>query len=744
MSRRDRQRYRRRNRGHPVRRVVLMSILVAVCGLALGGLFGVAWVVSVADSAPKLDQLKTHQAHPLTQIFTSGGIRLGYVHSNTLFIHASDSQIPQVVKNATVAIEDRRFWHHGALDYAGIVRAAIKDFTGGNSSLQGASTLTQQLVNNLYLDGTKYAKNHDLKYKIVQAQLARDLYAKHSKLWILDSYLNHVPYGTVGGETAIGAGAGARVFFNKPVSRLNLAQAALLAGLPQSPTDYNPFLYPGAALARRNQVLRAMRAAHYITAQEAYSAEQAPLQVHHDNAFTRVIQPYLFDYVQQELINRFGVNTVQNGGLKVYTTIDLQLQREAQAAIDANNPGGSNLDAQPAAALASVDPSNGHIVALAQSATWGQTKVFYPVMAHRQPGSSFKAFALMTLIHDYDGDPNKTYYTSKFLPAGWLPSDPSWSVHTAELSYLGTINVTRATTESDNTVFAQLAADLGYAKLDATAHKMGVTSPLDGNPSEVIGGLRVGVTPLEMADAYATIANGGYHIAPTIITRVVFPDGSVVNLGSPKRHRVFSDGETYAATQVLKTVVTSGTGTAADYGCPAAGKTGTAENEDNAWFVGYTPKLATGVWVGYPQGNISMGSYGFGGTAAAPIWHDFMLSASNGYCGDWTPPSTPWTGTAFVGPHAGSGPASGTGSSGSSGGGGGGFHNRSLFAQPPQPAPGPAPAGGGGGPGTQGGGHGPTGGGGPSGGGGSGGAHSGGGGTGPGAGTGPGGGHGHP
>ncbi len=346
--------------------------------------------------------------------------------------------------------------------------------------------------------------------------------------------------------------------------------------------------------------------------------------------------------------------------------------------------------------------------------------------AHRQPGSSFKVFALMTLIHDYDGDPSQTFYTSKFLPPGWLPIDPTWSVHTAELTYQGTISVFKATTISDNTVFAQLAADLGYDKLDATAHAMGITSPLDGNPSEVIGGLRVGVTPLEMADAYATLANGGSRVYPTIITKVVFPDGSTVNLGDPKHHKVFSDGETYAATQVLKTVITSGTGTAANYGCPAAGKTGTAENEDNAWFVGYTPKYSTAVWVGYPQGNVPMPG-GFGGTLAAPIWHDFMLSQSNGYCGDFATPTTPWTGTAFVGPHSAAGPPlrPSTGGSSSSGGGGGGHHHgRGLFAHPPQPGPTPAGGGGQGNSGPQGGGN-PSGGAGPS---------TGGGGAGPGAG----------
>jgi len=204
---------------------------------------------------------------------------------------------------------------------------------------------------------------------------------------------------------------------------------------------------------------------------------------------------------------------------------------------------------------------------------------------------------------------------------------------------------------SDNTVFAQLADDLGYAKLDATAHAMGITSPLDGFPSEVIGGLKDCCTMLEMADAYATLANGGTHVPTTVISKIVYPNGKVLDLGDPPHTRVFSDGEAYAGTQVLKTVIQSGTGTAANYGCPAAGKTGTAENYDNAWFVGYTPELSTAVWVGYPQGNIEMAN-GFGGTLAAPIWRQFMEAASQGYCGDFPQPTDPFTGTAFTGPHS--------------------------------------------------------------------------------------------
>jgi penicillin-binding protein 1A len=694
MSRRERKRQRRAHRGHPVRRVVLMTLLIGACALIVGALLAVGWVVSVADSAPNLSQLKPKNPHPPSVVYASDGELLGYIHSDTIYAPVADGEIPATLKQATVAIEDRRFYHHGALDYQGILRAGIKDIFGSGGSLQGASTLTMQLIDNRYLDGTKYAAHHDLKYKIIQAKLAEQLVKKHpgrpGKNWILDNYLNDVPYGTVGGQTAIGVGAGAQMFFDKPVSQLDLAQQALLAGLPQSPSQYNPFLYRAKARTRRTQVLQAMVSARYITQEQASAAEREPLNVHVNVAYRMKRQPYVFDYVQQQLIQKFGLKTAENGGLKVYTTLDMKRQQEAQAAIYSHE-GGPVLDDQPAAALTSVDPTNGHILAMASSSTYDQTKFNYAANAHRQPGSSFKVFALMTLIHDYDGDPSQTFYTSQFLPAGWEPAAPDWSVHTAEQTYQGTIDVMKATTISDNTVFAQLAADLGWDKLDETAHAMGITSPLDGYPSEVIGGLRVGVTTEEMADAYATLANGGDHIPPTIISKVVFPDGSSLNLGDPPRKGVFSSGESYAATQVLQTVIQSGTGTAADYGCPAAGKTGTANNMDNAWFVGYTPQLSTAVWVGYPQGNIPMAD-GFGGALAAPIWHDYMTQASNGFCGDFPQPSSYWHGTAYFGAHSATGAPS-TANTGNTGSGSGSttgsttpYTNPTLYAHPPQPA----------------------------------------------------------
>jgi penicillin-binding protein 1A len=706
-----------------------MTGLVAVCSVALAALFAVGWVVAVADSAPNLDQLNPRSPHPPSAIYAADGSLLGYIHTDTLFNPVPTWRLPNQLKQATVAIEDRRFYQHGALDYQGILRAGIRDVFGKSNNLQGASTLTMQLVDNKYLNGTKYAIHHDLKYKITQAKLAEQLEQKHKKSWILNTYLNGVPYGTVGGQTAVGVGAASKMFFNKPVWQLDLAQMALLAGLPQAPSQYNPFLRPNLAQTRRNQVLQAMVAAHYISQEDASKAESEPLGVQHDTDYSIKREPYIFDYVVQQLAQKLCPQNpnrcpqVANGGLKIYTTVDPKVEDEATQAVLNHQPGGSDLTAQPAAGLASVDPSNGHIVALAQSAPYTQTKFDYAAMAHRQTGSAFKVFALMTLIHDYNGDPDQTFYTSQFLAPGWLPQDPTWEVHTAEETYQGTINVTHATTVSDNTVFAQLAADLGPEKLDQTAYAMGITSHLDGYYSEVLGGLKEGVTPLEMADADATLANGGSHVAPTIIDHVVFPDGSTLNLGNPQHKSVFSAGETYKATQVLKTVIQSGTGTAADFGCPAAGKTGTANNMDNAWFVGYTPKLSTAVWVGYPQGNVPMPD-GFGGALAAPICHDFMQAASDG-CSDFPQPDSQWNGSPYFGPHSatgnsstrnnnGSGGGGGSGNGGNGGGGGGSnnpYGNRTLYAQPPQPATpsggGTAPAGGGtqsGGAGTRGGG----------------------------------------
>ena len=625
-------------------RVLVMVFVLGVCGVALAGLAVVGWVVGVAESAPNIDQLKPRDPGQVSEVFAADGTPLGYIQSDILRTYVYNNQIPAVLKQATVAVEDRRFYQHGGVDYQGILRAAIKDVFGGGKSIQGGSTLTMQLVRNVYLPD-QIASNRNLKYKIIEAKLAEQLEQQHTKSWILTSYLNDVSYGTIGGQTAVGVGAAAEMFFNKPVWQLDLAQSALLAGLPQAPSDYNPFLNPTVARARRHDVLTSMVKSKYITQAQADSADHEPLGTQHNTSYTFHKEQYFFDYVKQALFDKFGVARVRQGGLRVYTTIDLKKQQEARQAI-ANNEG---QPGDPTASLVTIDPSNGHIVAMASSSSYDKTNFNFAAQAHRQTGSAFKIFVLMTLIHDYDGDPNQTYYTSHELLPGWLPNYPTYHVQTAEHSYLGDINITKATILSDNTVFAQLDVDVGPDKVRDMAYAMGITSHLDGIPAEGIGGLRIGVSALEMADAYATIANGGYHIPPTAITKVVFGDGSSVNLGDPPRKQVFSDGEAAAAINVMKGVITQGTGTAANYGCPAAGKTGTTSNYTDAWFVGFTPKLSTAVWVGYPNATTSMNDVnglgpGFGGTLAAPIWHDYMSLASDGFCGDFPPPTQPVAG----------------------------------------------------------------------------------------------------
>ena len=667
MSRRERQRRRRRNRGSPFGRIVALGGVLALCAALVAGLSIAGWVVKVAHSAPNLSQVHPTTPGSPSEVFAADGTPMGYIYSPQVHTVVPGSELPARLKRATVAVEDRRFFQHGALDYQGIVRAAIKDALHGSTALQGASTLTMQLVDNVYLP-KKYKQertSRDFKYKIVQAKLATQLESKHSKQWILDSYLNNVPYGTVFNQTAYGVGAAARMFFDKPVQDLDLAQTALLAGLPQAPSEYNPFLDPKAAHERRAHVLAQMVRAGYISQHTADVTNRKPLEVRADKLYRTRIDPYVFDYITAQVRNDICPKTpdqcptLTHGGMKIYTTIDLHKQAEATAAIR-DNASTLEYDGGPGvgAGVASIDASNGHIEAIATSDYYHANKVDYATSASRQTGSAFKVFALMTLIHNYNGNPDETYYDSKPLEAGWYPEDPTYSVHTDDYSYHGSISIDTATYLSDNTVYAQLAADFKPGELDQTAHAMGITSKLTGNISEVLGGLTYGTTPLQMADADATLADGGIHHAPTIINTIDLQNGSTRDFGDEQGQTVFPYDETYEADTVLKKVLTTSgaTGTAAYYGCPAAGKTGTAENLANAWFVGYTPKVSTAVWVGNPTGNVPM-SNGFGGILAAPIWKDYMESTDGGYCGDWTAPSTPFAGTPFLGAHSTSGSA---------------------------------------------------------------------------------------
>jgi penicillin-binding protein 1A len=646
MSRRRRQHRRDRTKGRPVRRVAAGLVLVVALSLAGAGVAAATWVVGVLNDTPDIATYKPKPQGAISTIYAADGTRLGFISSDILRTEVGGRLIPEVVKNATVAIEDRRFFEHGGVDYVGVARAAVKNITS-DSNAQGGSTLTMQLVRNLYVPGDRFSKTYTRKIR--EAKLANELEKEHTKAWILDAYLNNVPYGTVGGQTAVGIQAASRIFFDKPASRLTLAEGALLAGLPQAPSDDNPFEHPKRAERRRNEVLRAMVTAKYITQAEATQAMGQPLGVKANTFYQQRRESFFFDYVKQELIKRYGAATVQAGGLKVYTTIDLDLQEKARQAIADH----LNQPDQPSAALVTIDPDNGHILAMASSATYGKTVFNYATQAFRQPGSTFKAIDLMAAVRE-GANPDSTYYNSHELKPGWDSEAPTWAVATDDHTYSGSISLTEAMAKSDNTVYAQLGQDVGMDHVRQAAYDMGVTSHLDAYPAESIGGLSKGVSPLEMANAYATIADGGVRHRATALEKVVLADGTVEHPGRGHGTRKFTDGETAAVTKALKTVLDHGTAAGLGIGCPAAGKTGTTSSFTDAWFVGYTPKLSTAVWVGYPKETTSMTAvpgYGevFGATIPAPIWSQFMKAAKGSYCGDFPAPKDPLVSRPFKG-----------------------------------------------------------------------------------------------
>jgi len=636
------QRARRRHRRSTKKRTkILLGLGVVAAMIAIPVLSVGIWALDVAAEAPPIDELKPIDKGENSQIFAADGTRLGFIRSDESRTPIPLADIPETMQEATVAIEDERFYEHSGVDPNAIFRALIENIEAGET-VQGGSTITQQLVRNLYIADPQ----RDLERKIVEAKLAEELEQEHTKEWILEQYLNTASYGTLEGRSAIGVEAAAQTYFSKSAKELSLDEAALLAGLPQSPSAYNPFLDPNAALARRNDVLDAMLDQGYVTQAEHDKAIDEGLGLDRGYKYTRIKEPYFFDYVEQELIDRYGVNTVRQGGLKVYTSIRPDLQRAARQAIYSHG-----YASDPTAAVASIDVATGHIVAMASSRSYNESNFNLAAQGHRQAGSSFKAYVLATALRQ-GIDPYSTTYTSRHLDLN-LPEYGNWVVDTAEGSECNcALTIADATRESDNTVFAQLDLDVGPENVADTAHDMGIESPLDGLPAEGIGGLRIGVTPLEMADAYSTLARGGVHREASAIVKVDFPNGDVDVPGENKEERVFSDGVAYTETDILKTVISGGTGTAANIGCPAAGKTGTTDSFTDAWFVGYTPKLATAVWVGHPDARSTLGYNAFGGTLAAPIWHDYMEVAKGDYCGDFPEPTDPIDYQPFYGNYA--------------------------------------------------------------------------------------------
>ncbi len=658
-TRRTRIRHRARRRG-PSRLVVLLFGGMMVTGaLAVGAVIG--WIVWVATSGPEISELKPREQGRSSVIYASDGTRIGFLQSRVVRQPVASTEIPDAMRQATVAVEDRRFYDHKGVDFEGVVRAAFRNITSGKT-VEGGSTLTMQLVRTLYAD-----KDRNIKRKIREAKLAEELenvhHGQEGKRWILNQYLNNVPYGTAGGQEIIGVQAAARAFYNKPARDLTLAQSAMLAGLPQAPTDYNPLINPNDAKTRRDDVLTRMEAQGMITADEAADAKAQGIDVEQGGSgyYSTRIEGGVFDYVKKQLIKQYGRSTVSRGGLKVYTSIDLRLQRAARKAM-ADNLGAPGM---PASAIVSIDPATGQILAMASSKSYAQRKFNLPAQIKRRPGSTFKTMTLMAAVRK-GVVPESTTYVSKPIN---ITNGP-WGkieVKTYGGTYGGAMNLVKGTLTSDNTVYIQLALDIGPPLVKKAAVDMGVTSPLEGLPAESLGGIKYGVSPLEMANAYGTIASGGYRNQPTAIKKVVFPkssrypNGKTDDLGHPKRAKTFRNGVTGEVTKILEQNVQGGTGTRAQIQCPAAGKTGTVDDFYDAWFVGFSPKIATSVWVGYEPQPIMMtsqfqGGSVNGGSFPAQIWGQYMKEAVKGKpCGTFKKITEPVTASKFKGRYASSG-----------------------------------------------------------------------------------------
>jgi penicillin-binding protein 1A len=614
---------RARLRRRRPRRRLIATLAFSFAAVVAAALAGAAFTGrALVFGSCNLDQLRPITLGENSFLFASDGSLLGVIPSIRNRQPLQLSQISPWLPKATVAIEDRRFWQHGALDYQGIARAVYADAQAGRV-VQGGSTLTQELVRNLYIGSNE----RTLARKVKEACLAQKLSGIWSKQQILSAYVNEVFYG----RHAYGAEAGAETFFSTSARRLTIAQAALLAGLPQAPSVYDPVRHPDRALARRNEVLRAMLANGDITQPEFEKSVSAPLGLRLGALYSSQRHPNFFGWATEQLVQRFGARKVEEGGLKVRTTIDPRMQYDALSSIKSI----LREKHDPAAALVAIDPRTGAVRAMQTYIPDGrQMKFNLATQSTRQAGSSFKPFVLATAI-----DEGISVYTGFNGPPSLTINDPAcadngvlWDPHNYADETAGYMNLLDATAHSVNTIYAQLVDVVGPKNVVNEAHKLGIRSDLQAVCSITLG--TQAVNPLEMTDAYATLAARGRHHDPQAFQLVRGPRGDVIGkLNAPGAQTVpqnTADTVTYA----LQGVVTHGTGVAAGLGArPVAGKTGTAENSVDAWFCGYIPQLAVCVWVGYPKGEIPLsyveGVAGVtGGTLPAEIWHAFMTQAT--------------------------------------------------------------------------------------------------------------------
>jgi penicillin-binding protein 1A len=582
--------------------------LVVTAGASAGAM------IALTRNMPSIEDFEPRRNAVNTKIYDRNGVKIAELHGAENRVVISGDKIADVMKEATIAFEDERFYDHHGIDVRGIARAMAVNVRAGGI-VQGGSTITEQYVKRMYVGSERtYTR------KLREAGLAWQLEDRWSKDKILTEYLNTVYYG----DGAYGVEAAARTFFHKRASKLKLHEAALLAALPKFPSQYSPTNNPKEAKKRRNIVLGVMAQQGYITAEEAAAASKRKLGVKKSGPELQdEMADYFIDYVTRVLTARYGSKQVFEGGLKVYTSVDIKWQRMATKVIK-ETTGPLNFGFKPSAAMVAVDPKTGHIRAMVGGLDYEKQKFNLAWQARRQAGSSMKPFVLTAAVLQ-GMNPTTTHYSSASrisIPMG-VNAKP-WEVNGNGGG--GQSTVSQATARSDNVVYAQLSVDVGPRNTVDVARKMGITSSLDAVPSIVLG--TSVVSPLEMAVAYATLASGGIYHKPQAIVKVVLPDGTVDWKPKIKGKRVLPAGVASVVTKELERAAVAGTGSAtgAFYPYPRAGKTGTTENGWDVWYVGYTPQLATAVWMGNSRRNSPM-SGAYGGVYCAPMWGKFNSAA---------------------------------------------------------------------------------------------------------------------
>lgn len=582
----------------------LGALFSLVAALIVGGIAYAAIVRSLPDvngEARGTDQTSV--------IYDRNGDVLAKLFAEQNRTQRSIDEIPVALRQAVIATEDQRFYEHSGVDPLGIARALWVDITQGKR--HGGSTITQQYVVNAFVE-----RESTLTRKVKEAVLAYRLEKHHTKDEILEMYLNTIYYG----HGAYGVEAASQVYFGKPVTDLTLAQSAMIAGVIKSPGRYSPYLDADEALNRRSTVLSQMVSEGFITASDEAlaSAEEFALVGLADNS---ALAPYFVEYIKAQLIDEYGADMVYRSGISVRTTLDLNLQNAAEKAVSE----ALDQEGDPSAALVALDPSTGEVLAMVGGTDFATQQFNVAVQGRRQPGSSFKPFVLATALAD-GISPEQTYEAA---PASLkLPNGQTWKVTG---SRKGLMRLREATAKSVNSVYAQLMLEVGPEKVVETVQKMGLHEGITPVPAIALGGLEEGVSPLEMASAYGTLAAGGAHAQPYGLTEVIDASGEVIFSAETSSTQAIDPAVAYLTTDIMRGVITEGTGKAAGIGRAAAGKTGTTQEYRDAWFVGYTPQISCAVWVGHPDGQIEMknvhGRKVTGGSFPAEIWHDFMAAA---------------------------------------------------------------------------------------------------------------------